>query len=131
MKHPHAESMALYAQDALETATPWERWERNTDNEIWNKCHDNPQWHARTKYRRKPAKRYCNGTELPACDGNELSVRTRYYSPDFTVGSMVTTRSWGYRPKVDEQLLKHGQVYLNEEDALTHAKAMLITWSEP
>lgn len=29
MKHVHAELMAEYAKDAMETDKPWERWQRS------------------------------------------------------------------------------------------------------
>jgi hypothetical protein len=55
MKHKHAELMAEYAKDAMETDEPWERWEHmgiNTD--IWRQCLDHPSWMPRKQYRRKP-----------------------------------------------------------------------------
>ena len=53
MKHPHAELMLQYAQDAMTTDKPWELWEfRNTN--IWRNCTVSLVWNARFEYRRKP-----------------------------------------------------------------------------
>ena len=52
-KHIHAENMALYAQDALVSDTPWRYWEvRHHDK--WFHLNHNPNWHATYDYRRKP-----------------------------------------------------------------------------
>lgn len=53
MKHPHAELMAQYAQDAMETDKPWERWQF-ADGFDWHPIRSNPMWGASAKYRRKP-----------------------------------------------------------------------------
>jgi len=54
MKHPHAELMAQYAQDAMETDKPWERWEY-TYRVGWSELSDaGPRWDTLAKYRRKP-----------------------------------------------------------------------------
>ena len=55
-KHIHAELMALYAQDAMETDKPWERWEYcYHKDEDWMGCDRfSIGFYADTKYRRKP-----------------------------------------------------------------------------
>lgn len=52
MSHPHAEKMALYAKDASETDTPWERWEYY-DSGSWISLKQNPGWNSYIEYRRK------------------------------------------------------------------------------
>jgi hypothetical protein len=55
MKHPHAELMAQYAQDAMETDKPWERWECIDECSItWLSFRCHPSWENNFKYRRKP-----------------------------------------------------------------------------
>ena len=55
MRHPHAELMAQYAQDALETDKPWERWEfKRLIDEFWQDCVEHPAWTINFEYRRKP-----------------------------------------------------------------------------
>jgi hypothetical protein len=53
--HKYADLMALYAQDARETATPWKRWEiKGFAKDQWEQCSAHPCWDESTVYRRKP-----------------------------------------------------------------------------
>lgn len=57
MKHPYAELMAQYAQDAMETDKPWERWEfkESAFNSFpWLGFVSHPSWAEKFEYRRKP-----------------------------------------------------------------------------
>jgi len=54
MKHMHAELMAQYAQDAMETDEPWERWEFRDFDVDWSDCRGHPSWMEHRQYRRKP-----------------------------------------------------------------------------
>ena len=55
MKHKHAELMMQYAQDAMETDKPWERWEMKYPTEKdWLTLDCNPLWQGAIEYRRKP-----------------------------------------------------------------------------
>ena len=52
--HIHAENMMLYAEDAAETAKPWELWEFiSFGMEDWQPLDSNPNWGFATEYRRK------------------------------------------------------------------------------
>ena len=53
MKHIHAESMALYAEDARVTDEPWKLWEVKVLSE-WNQPLCSPAWLVDSQYRRKP-----------------------------------------------------------------------------
>lgn len=54
-RHVHAELMALYAQDAMGTDRPWERWEiASMDSGEWSGCTHSLNWNPRLLYRRKP-----------------------------------------------------------------------------
>jgi hypothetical protein len=54
MKHAHADAMMQYAQDAMETDRPWERWEYTYRGD-WSELSDaGPRWDTLAKYRRKP-----------------------------------------------------------------------------
>lgn len=53
--HIHAALMAEYAKDALETETPWERWEyRGSEHALWEDLGGSPGWSRDCEYRRKP-----------------------------------------------------------------------------
>lgn len=55
-RHIHAELMAQYAQDAMETDKPWKRWECKEcefNSFMWRAVSGNPTWKENYKYRRK------------------------------------------------------------------------------
>ena len=54
MKHPHADRMFEYAEDALETEEPWRRWQFKNDGFDWVDCVEQPGWYIQCEYRRKP-----------------------------------------------------------------------------
>jgi len=61
-KHIHADLMKLYYEDALETDTPWDRWEiKATHNGRWVDCSQHPCWHLDWQYRRKQKTINING----------------------------------------------------------------------
>lgn len=53
-KHIHAELMAQYAQDAMETDKPHCLWQWKDRNHDWSDIFDHPSWHLDGEYRRKP-----------------------------------------------------------------------------
>lgn len=58
MKHPHAELMLQYAQDAMTTDTPWELWEVKYNIEDgWEVLLSSPTWNTLFAYRRKLKKK--------------------------------------------------------------------------
>ena len=51
--HKHAALMLQYAQDAMETAKPWERWElRPMGSAQWHACSGRISFNERCEYRR-------------------------------------------------------------------------------
>jgi len=54
MKHPHVDRMFEYAEDALKTERPWERWQLRVNGFEWENCQDHPLWMDDIEYRRKP-----------------------------------------------------------------------------
>jgi len=66
MKHKHAENMLAYAQDAMETDKPWERWEWfNEYDQEWETLALNLKWGLNDQYRRKPRTSNINGFDVP------------------------------------------------------------------
>lgn len=53
MKHPHAELMQQYAEDAMETDKPWELWESGPFGRSFPLT-AHPAWDTLVAYRRKP-----------------------------------------------------------------------------
>lgn len=64
--HPHAESMRLFAEDALTHPEPWKLWEMKLH--FWVDCHENPTWVPIAEYRRKSIK----NIETPERENAEL-----------------------------------------------------------
>ncbi len=52
-KHIHAENMKLYAEDAMETDKPWERWEVSSNSCTWFPMNCGINWNTACDYRRK------------------------------------------------------------------------------
>jgi hypothetical protein len=125
---PHAENRKLYAQDALETDTPWERWEFNAGilhDEQWKGWHvldQPPKWYSEYQYRRIPQTLNINGHEVPMPlyarpDGVEV-----VYAPIVLMPHLyVAMRTWAIAH--DEWRL--GIYHLTAEAAVLHAKAIL------
>ena len=66
MGHIHAQLMAQYAEDAMETDAPWERWEFSHDDRDFLSLDCHPLWIIDNKYRRKQIANKHKGT--PICE---------------------------------------------------------------
>ena len=131
--------MALYAQDAMETERPWERWEyRYSENEKWipiiehpqwgnGSCH--PEWNDYTEYRRKPTTININEHEVPEPVRTPLEKGTMYYIPIIHWAAKYDEYMWD-EDYIDEYFLKRGLIHLSEEAASKHAEALLSFTSE-
>lgn len=72
-----------------------------------------------------PKTRIINGFEVPAPEIGELNERVAYYTPVFNNNCFYRAEKWAAGSVFDLRLLKRGLVFLNKEDAITTAKAML------
>ena len=124
MGHVHAELMALYAQDAMETDKPWERWELFNDG--WYDLVNNPVWYEGTQYRRKPkmiSVTLASGEVVswPEPQRTELEYGDSYFyvAED---GSVIVAEwiclAW------DRNTLSNGYIHLTKEAAEQHAAAL-------
>ena len=122
--HKHAHLMAQYAQDALETDKPWERWEVATiSGNEWGSLPGNPIWGEYAEYRRKPHTLTYTVT-IPEPLREAPEVGTIVYIPTPLAKKLASAYCWyGYPP--DECLLKRGLCFATGEDAIAAAKAML------
>lgn len=139
-KHVHAELMMQYAQDAMETDKPWERWQVLARNDLerwrlrargdsWVDCAKTPLWFEDCEYRRKPRTININRYEVPEPLRTEPSIGTTVYYPDLTIGGLVImTEYWNTTLKI--RLLKKGLLHLTREAAEIHAKALLSFTAE-
>jgi hypothetical protein len=109
--HKHAALMAEYAKDAMETETPWERWELN-HRARWEQCQTSPSWCSDREYRRKPKTVTLNGIELPAPYRGEMKDGQTYY----TSGNPSYKMFWDRAP-LDKMCMEYGQLHLTQEAA--------------
>lgn len=125
MKHKHAELMALYAQDAMETETPWERWEyRQIGISVWDTItRGHPNWLYNFEYRRKPYTIRIGNYDVPEPCREGLKKGTGYFYPQLKYEES-SYHVWE-NDLVDKLLLKNGLVHLTKEAAEIHLKALL------
>jgi len=118
--------MLAYAQDAMETDKPWERWEY-TDGESalrWRPCSNHPSWSTFNEYRRKPRTININGHEVPEPVRDAPRFREEYFIVDTWNDEIVDSYHWN-DDEADRRLLKRGIIHLTREAAEAHAKALL------
>ena len=127
MKHKHAELMMQYAQDAMETDKPWERWEfYNKPTESWLGTTNHPNWDTVYKYRRKPkmiSVTFANGEVVswPEPHRTELEYGDAYYYVN--ADGTVSADSWDCL-EWESDILSNGWLHLTEEAAKQHATAL-------
>ena len=127
-KHIHAENMALYAQDAMETPHPWERWEfYNKPTESWLSTTNHPAWVTDGQYRRKPkmlSVTLASGEVVswPEPQRTELEYGDSYFYFVPTHGDIVL-KKWDCAPW-DRSTLSNGCIHLTKEAAEQHAAAL-------
>lgn len=126
--HKHAKLMNLYYQDALETNTPWERWQFKLDNADWRDCesHSPPIWSEHVEYRRKtPVVRYV--FEFPEPMRKYPKDGDYYFVADALACDYYQLCVWnGKEP--DHGWFNRGLCYENKEDAITAGRARCIQW---
>ena len=120
--HKHAALMLQYAQDAMETDKPWERWWISTGGG-WRHCVGHPCWNEAYEYHRKPRTMTYTVT-IP----EPLRVAPGYGQTFF----IAAPNSGAYYDEIpwegddlDVRWLKRGLCFATAEDAIAAAKAML------
>lgn len=123
--HKHAALMAQYAQDALETETPWTRWQvrRRDAGGQWVDCSIPIGWGVETEYRRKPrTMTYTVTIPEPMRDAPE--VGEKYYVADPKTRGFYGWPYW-HGDEIDFAWLERGLCFATKEDAIAAAKAMI------
>jgi hypothetical protein len=128
-KHKHAENMLAYAQDAMETDKPWERWEWfNEHDQKWEALTLNPKWGGIAQYRRKPRTININGFDVPEPVREPLAIGQEYFIPLianlFVMSQHYELHIW-IGGHIDNCWLEKGLIHLTKEAAETHGKAIL------
>ena len=127
MKHKHAELMMQYAQDAMETDKPWERWEfYNKPTESWLGTTNHPNWDTVYKYRRKPkmiSVTLASGEVVswPEPHKGDLDCNDHY----FTVGDAGEIAHYSFQnTSIERKILRFGLAHLTKEAAEQHSHAL-------
>lgn len=128
-KHPHAELMKQYAEDAMKTATPWRLWEtRQKDNGGWCDLIQHPQWYLGSEYRRKPKVVKIDGVAFPVAITSTFndSENQEYFTINVTDSGVAAARIKRSNMKVDkfQALLNQGMIFENAEDCKRYVEAL-------
>ena len=116
--------MLQYAQDAMETDKPWERWEY-FDTQVWRPLRMvYPLWSANTQYRRKPMTININGHEVPEPYRGVMVEGQSYYRTTLTTLTQCWKEVW-LNKEFDHHQMKYGLLHLTEDAAIKHAEALL------
>lgn len=125
--HVHAESMALYAEDAKTHAEPWKLWQIKTGSFDWIDCKFGPSWDSSCDFRRKPKTHTVNGVEVP-----DLRIKPKdgepYYSPNPTYKQQTMEAFYGnndHHNHRSQNLLCYEHSEDGKQAAILHAKAWL------
>ena len=120
--HKHAALMAQYAQDALETDTPWKRWEVAAPGDKFVSLFSHPYWGEECEYRRKP-RTITYSVTIPEPLREAPELLGRYWLVQLS-GGYCTKMYWQGR-EWELWRLKRGLCFATKEDAIAAAKAML------
>ena len=121
--HKHAALMLQYAQDALETNTPWTRWEVAAPGDKFVSLVSHPYWVEEYEYRRKPRTLTYTVT-IPEPMREAPKRGESYYVMDMDEISLYFLH-WWYDDEADRRNLKRGLCFATKEDAIAAAKAMM------
>ena len=123
MGHIHAAAMAQYAEDAVKTDMPWERWEVSyPDSDRFRNLLGNPEWATNRKYRRKPKVILINGHEVPEPHRTPLQCGEVYWTFTFFCADVINVYWAG--DSDDNNALKNGFIHLTKEAAEKHYNAL-------
>lgn len=122
-KHPHAELMMRYAEDAMRTEEPWTLWQYRCEGK-WKQCTAHPSWAKSGTFRRKPEAIKVGDYEFPKPEINELKLNEAYwYTGIGQYGFCAQYGVWTDSSK-DYQLLNSRLIHTNVEDAQRHADVL-------
>ena len=124
--HKHAENMRLYALDAAETETPWERWERRQEGlEDFHPLRNNPHFDENVEYRRKPKTIRIGERDVPEPMRIAPAMGSKYFFVYLECNDHCQHDSWTDR-KYDNSRLKLGICHATPEAAIAHAEALIL-----
>ena len=117
--------MLLYAEDAAESDTPWDRWRFRShfDREPkWLNTNTHPCWYFKSEYERIPAVKTIsiNGIEVHEPVRSPLKYWQEYWTFD---SDEIVRYSWSDNA-LDQERLANGVMHLTKEAAQIHLAAL-------
>lgn len=128
-KHPHAELMKLYAEDAMNTAEPWNLWEFQPKEEsVWFRLTNHPVWSLKAEYRRRAKVVDIDGVKFPVPIpiAKDDSTNRDYFTIYVTDSGVVVGRINPTRMNVEKfnSLLKLGLTFEQRDDCERYLEAL-------
>lgn len=128
-KHPHAELMKLYAEDAMNTARPWELWEfRKEGGDHWMRCTKNPDWVEYHEYKQRPKTVVVDDIEFPEpYIPFELICSERvFYTIGISGKGLIVEEIKRHRANFEkfDDLLMRGLIFKQSDDCERYIKAL-------
>ena len=110
-----------YANDWIESGTPWKRWEYYSAMGEWSPLSGHPNWHPENNYRRKPTTIRIGDYVLSEPYRGAMMAYQTYYTP-LTPGACKAEWSGSL---LDVQRQRYGLVHLDRESAEIHGRALV------
>lgn|SRR5574337_897288 len=130
--HPHAALMALYAQDAAETETPWKRWQWRDPlihEPRWSDCRNDFMFSNVCEYRRKPKTIRIGEFDVPEPLREAPEADAKVWFATILTQHGAWNEEWR-GTETQRRWLAHGIVHTTREAAEQHARALLSFTSE-
>lgn len=118
----HADNCALYAQDALECAEPWLRWQIRRAG-LWLDANSPFTFFPDQEYRHKPRTVQIGEFSVPEPVRSPLKQGQEYWLVDVRSGAAMW-KSW-CNDEYDRKWLAAGLIHLDKESAQIHIDALL------
>lgn len=126
--HKHAALMLQYAQDAMETDRPWERWmwrEANNSKDLcFRQCEQHPSWNDIYEYRRKPQVIRVGRHEFPKPIHERPRKGDVYWYVDMRQGEHYVRSTYWHHYDEDYGRLNKYVCHLTEAAAQAHADTL-------
>ena len=128
-KHPHAELMKLYAEDAMTTSTPHELWlQRNRCDSHWTRCASNPLWSESHEYKRQPKKVFIGGVGFhkPYSPSNTVDAEQKFYALSISNKGLSVEEIKRHRANFEkfDDLHQRGLIFERAEDCENYINAL-------
>lgn len=125
--HVHAKEMMLYAEDSMQSATAWKKWEKLDASKGWVALDGHPNWDEDNQFRRKPLQVQINGfevTDTRITSSADLKQEQLYYvesatDPDFWEALDFDGSDW------DERAIARGVAHTSPDGAAAFCRARL------